>query len=209
MIEAFRFDEGDRIEKGEVVVEISKEKYQLLHEEAQEHLKAVELALKRAEEELKVKHGVYSQEATTRQEVLRAEAEAEIGRARVDEAVKRLAIARLNLDQCVIKAPFTGYLAVRHQQPFETVNRSAKLFQLVDNASVYAVGHVTEAVLARLKKGDTATFVRASGKRSAGKIAKIGTLVDPKSGTGKIQVLLENPNSDLVIGAVGKLEVER
>ncbi len=143
------------------------------------------------------------------QEVLRAEAEAEIAKSRADEAEKQLALARLNLEQCEIKAPFTGYLAVRYQQPYETVDRFTKLFLLVDTATVYAVANVPEGILARLKKGDSAVFVHNSGKKTACEIKKIGTLVDPKSGTGKVHALVDNRDGELRVGTVGKLEVGR
>ncbi|MEW6351630.1 MAG: efflux RND transporter periplasmic adaptor subunit [Thermodesulfobacteriota bacterium] len=209
VIEAFHFDEGDKVEKDQVVVEISKKRYRLAMEQAEVHLKSLELARARAEEDLKLKRGVFSQEATTRQEVLRAEAEVEIARSRVDEAVKQLAIARLNLEQCEVKAPFTGFLAVRYQQPFETVDRFTKLFLLVDTATVYAVANVPESVLSRLKKGDSAVFVHGSGKRSTCEVKKIGTLVDPKSGTAKVHALIDNRDGALRVGTAGRLEVGR
>jgi len=209
VIEAFKYDDGDKVLEGEDVVEVSKERYAITARESAERLKTLELALKRAEDELKVKRAVYAQEATTLQEVLRAEAELEVIQAKIAEARQRLELDRLNERSCTVKAPFSGYLAVRYKQPFETVDRLEKLFALVDCSKVYAVANIPEHFLPKFKKGNQAVFEHSSGKRFMGTVEKVGTLIDPKSGTMKVFVLIDNSSEDLRIGTTGRLEIPK
>ena len=209
VIEAIHFEEGEKIREGQVVVEMTTKRYLVTLEEAEARLKTLELTLQRAEEELRVKKAVYDREAASLQEVLKAEAEVEVTRAKINEARKTLELAKLNAGACTIKAPFTGYLAIRYKQPYETVDRFEKVFALVDNSEVYAVANVSEELLPRFAKDAPATFVHSSGKRFNGKVDKLGTLIDPKSGTSKVYVLIPNPNEELKIGTTGRLEVSK
>ena len=104
-------------------------------------LKAAELAHKRSLQEVAIKTELLAKNAVTRQEVLKAETEADIAATRVEEARKEQTLARLNLEDCTMKAPFTGYLAVRYKQPFETVMQLEKVFAMVDTSCVLR-GHV-------------------------------------------------------------------
>ena len=207
VIDAINFEEGEKVREDQVVVEMTKSRYQVTLQEAEARLQTLELTLKRAEEELRVKKAVYDKDAASLQEVLKAEAEVEVTKAKLNEARKTLDLARLNMEACSIKAPFTGYLAVRYKQPYETADRFEKVFALVDNSEVYAVANVSEDLLGKFKKGVPATFVHSSGNKFAGKVEKIGTLIDPKSGTAKVYVLIPNPDEKLKIGTAGRLEV--
>lgn len=209
LIEAIHFEEGDKVRKDQVVVEMAKNRYLAALQEAEARLTTLELTLKRAEEELRVKKAVYEKEAASLQDVLSAEAEVTVTRAKINEARKTLELAKLNLDACTIRAPFTGYVAVRYKQPHETVDRFEKIFALVDNSEVHAVANVPEDLLPQFKKGAAATFVHSSGKKYKGTVDKIGTLIDPKSGTAKVYVLIANPDEAVKIGTTGRLEVAK
>jgi RND family efflux transporter MFP subunit len=209
IIALFNFDEGDKVEKGKVVAELGKKRYEVTVQESAERLKTLELMLKRAEEELALKKTVYAKEATTQQEVLRAEAEVEVAKAKMAEARNRLKLDELNLEACVINAPFAGQLAVRYKQPFEPVDRLEKIFALVETARVHAVANVPEHLLSKFRRGAGAVFEHATGAKFKGKVDKVGSLVDPKSGTAKVYVLIDNSGGELTVGATGRLEIPR
>lgn len=208
IIEAVNYDEGDRVEKDSVVAVISKERYALLVQKAQDELEGLELALKRAERDVDIKTDLLSLEAATRQQLLDAIAEVEITRQKIRRAIDELELAKLNLDACRVKAPFSGYLAVRYKQPFETVNKLEKLFALVDTRQVYAVANVPENLVPRFRIGSQAVFVHSSGNRFEGTVVRVGKLVDPKSVTKRIYVLIDNSQGKVEVGATGSVEIE-
>ena len=179
-------------------------------ERALQELKTLRIRLDLARRELALKEEVLKDKGTTRHEVLKARAEVDLIKSKIAEAEKAVELAKLNLEACDVKAPFTGYLAVRYRQPFETVlaQRSPKLFSLVDKAKVYAVANVPEKELARFKKGAKAAFVHLSGRRYEGVVEKVEPYMDPKSGTTKVYVLMDNSKGELRIGMRGVLEAE-
>jgi multidrug efflux system membrane fusion protein len=209
VVEKVLFDEGDEVREGDVVAEISPKRYEIAVSESEERIKTLELVKKRAEAELALKKSVLAREAGTQQEVLRAEAELDVARAKIIEAQRRLDLDKLNLDACRIKAPFTGRLAVRYKQPFETVDRLEKVFLLVDTAQLYAVANVPEHLLPRFTIGRPAVFEHSTGTRHKGVVAKLGILVDPKSGAAKVHVKMDNASGALRIGTTGRLEIPK
>ncbi|MEW6349543.1 MAG: efflux RND transporter periplasmic adaptor subunit [Thermodesulfobacteriota bacterium] len=206
VIEAIRFSEGDLVKKDQVVAEISKRRYQVLADKTADALKATELAHKRAVQDVAIRTELLSNNAVTRQEVLRAETEADIAAARVEEARKVLTLAQLNLEDCSLKAPFTGHLAVRYKQPFETVQRLEKVFALVDTSRVYAVASIPGEVASRIEKGTPAVFEDGPARSFQGTVDKVAKLTDPKTGTTRVYVLIDNPAGDVRVGMSGTMK---
>lgn len=206
VIDTVNFEPGDMIEKGEIIVQISKKRYDLAFKKAQEKLKGLRISLKRAEREVDIRSKLVSQEAGSIQDLQKAEAEVEITEYRIQEAEIELRQARLDLDACQVKAPFTGYLATRLKEPFEVVAPLEKLFSIVDSAKVYAVAHVPESVGSYFKKGAKAVFVHASGGQFFGEVDRVEAVIDPKTDTRRIHVLISNPEKALSIGMSGSLE---
>lgn len=162
-----------------------------------------------AEDDAKLKEEVFGLDATTRQEVLRAVAEAEVARHRLAEAEQELELARFDLDACRVKAPFTGYLAAKHKQPEESVERLEKIFTIVDTSKVYAVANVPEDLLPFFPRGAEAIFVSGLGKAVDGQIERMGKVIDPKSRTKRVYLLIDNPRNELEVGMTGSLRLPK
>lgn len=209
VIEAVHFREGEHVKKGEVVVEIAKRRQSLYVRRAENRVKASEAQLTRAQKDAELKRSLLSSKATTKADVLRAEAEAEIARHAVVEARDDLAIATLDLEACQTKAPFTGVVAVSFKQAHETARYLERLFTVVDTSKVYAVASVSEEYASEFKKGRKAVFIPSSGagEKFTGSVERLGALIDPKSKTKKVFVLIDNSDRRLQIGMTGSLEL--
>jgi RND family efflux transporter MFP subunit len=206
-IQNFAFDEGDFVNKGDVVVVIDPRRYRLIALRSEQRLRAAEASLKLAEQEAKLKEELIELDAATRQDLLKKKAEAEIARFAVAEAERELDLARYDLVNCKIEAPFSGYLAVRYKQPDEPVDRLEKVFALVDSSKVYAVANVPEILVSEFKKGTEAEFVQGTDRKFTGVVEKIGKLIDPKSRTKRVYLLIDNSDSKLEIGMTGSLKL--
>ncbi len=209
MIDGFAFQEGDLVQEGQVVCEVSKARYVLLAEKAADETKGLRLAVKRTEATLKIQREMFAQDASTRQDVLKAETEYEMSKIALEKAVKEQEFAELNLESCQVKAPFKGYIAVKYKQDFEPVDRMEKIFAIVDTEKVYAVANMPEDELQFVRKGDTASFVESQGIKYRGTFERMGALIDPKSRTKRVWVLIDNANGLLTAGMVGALQIER
>ena len=209
IIESFRFEEGELVKQGQVVVEISKRRYTANMEKSRDRVKSLELALKRARRDVNIKEQLLAKGATTTQELLRAKAQAEITESEIHEARQVLKLTQLDLKSCEVKAPFTGYINVRHKHEHEPVERLQPLFDLVDSEKVYAVANVPEAALGLFAKGRSAFFAARSGKRFRGSVSKATKAIDPKSKTRKVYVLISNAKNELELGMSGSLEATK
>lgn len=207
VIKQFYFDEGDFVQSGQVVAEVEPTRYLYLVQKAEERVKALEAALRQAEEEATLRDELENMNASTRREVLKARSEAEIALHRLNEAKKELDLARFDLDACKITAPFSGHLAVRYKQPNETADRLEKTFAIVDSSKVLAVASVPETMLEEFRLGMEAFFVYSLDKRLRGKVERIGKLIDPKSKTKKVYLMLDNSSRTLEVGMTGCLQL--
>jgi RND family efflux transporter MFP subunit len=206
VVEARYFEEGDAVNAGDIIFELSRERYKLFAKKSHERLLALDAALERAGQNLKLKEYLFSHNAATRQEVLRAGTEAKIAEHRRNEAEDDFELARRDVEKSLVRAPFKGYIVAFYRKPHETVQRFEQLFLIADTSRVYAVVNVPETHLPRLRKGSRAVFVRPSGKRFDGTVAIIGKAIDPASRTKKVHVLIDNAQGKLEMGMLGAVE---
>ncbi len=213
IIESLDFKEGDFVEKDRVVVAISKRRAALVLQRATNAVRASEVDLKRVRQEAQLKEQLLSNKAATTIDVLKAKADEEIAHYRLEEAQNTLELARIDVESCLVKAPFSGYVALRFKEPFESVDYLQKLFVIVDTSKVYAIAAVAESYLSHVTKGTRMAFIPSLslGKevRLVGTVERVAKLSDPKSGTRKVYVLIDNPDGRLEVGMTGSLELEK
>jgi RND family efflux transporter MFP subunit len=207
ILERFNVEEGDRVSEGQVIAEISARRYQVIAERAKGRVKALESAAKTAKKSCLLKRQMLSGGASTEQEVLNAEAALEAREGELVEAKHLLKLAQIDLDSCKIRAPFHGFVDQKFKNQFEAVDKSEKLFDLVDASQVFAVAHVPDDLLAFLEKGRKLYFVDNSGLEFQGTVKKLGVKIDPKSRTRKVFVLIPNDESRLRVGLSGSLKL--
>ncbi|MDQ1238619.1 MAG: rane fusion protein multidrug efflux system, partial [Thermodesulfobacteriota bacterium] len=112
-----------------------------------------------------------------------------------------------DLDSCKIRAPCHGCVDQKIKNQFEAVEKSEKLFDLIDSSQLFAVAHVPDNLLAFLEKGRKLSFVDNSGLEFRGTVRKLGAKIDPKSRTRKVFVLIPNDESRLRVGLSGSLKL--
>jgi len=206
IIAEYNFETGDKVEKGTTILEISRKRYDLAVQKARQNLNALDLAVKRAQKDKEIKERLVSLDASSLQELLKSETEMEIVESKRREAEITLKQAILDLESCQVKAPFTGYLALRYKEPFEAASPLEKLFAFIDNSKVYAVAYVPENLMQYFKKGSKAAFNDSYGRHFVGAVEKIEPIIDPKTGSQKVYVLMDNADEQLGIGMTGSLE---
>jgi len=206
VLQSILFEEGDHVEKEAVVAEVKADRIAASARKALERLGSLKLELEHAELDLEMKRKLLELGGGVRQELEKAQILVEISRRRIKEAEEDLAMAELDLKACEIRAPFSGYVAVRYKQPHEAVERFEKVFAIVDSGRVFAVGNIPEPFLLRFRKGSRAVFVHSSGKKFGGTVERLSKLIDPKSMTKRVYVLIDNREGELEVGMTGTLE---
>ncbi len=208
IISAVNFEEGDYVRNGQVVVEISKKRYQAIASRAKKRLEASQKALERAEKDADIKRKLLKKGAITQQEMIQAESAVEIAKAETAEVSQALNLAEMDVRACSVRAPFSGYINQSFKHNYEPVGRLEKIFEIVDTSKVYAVANVPEHALQLFKRDRIVNFTPSVGAEPIpGKIRKLGKSLDPSSKTKKVYALIINKNSQLEIGMSGSLQV--
>ncbi len=204
VLHTMNYKEGEKVKDGAVVAEVSKPRYSAILGEFRGNYEAVSRTLERARKELEVQEDLWEKRATTYDDLLKAQAQVRILESRKSEAAHKMEQAEIDLDACILNAPFSGNIAVLYKDPHETVDYLEKVFEIVDTSKVYARANWPESRLSALKLGKNATFVY-KGNSYQGKIEKISSLIDPASKSKRVHVLIDNSKGDLEVGMSGRL----
>lgn len=153
----------------------------------------------------------------TQHELARAQTDVDIARARLKLAFEEQALNSLDckrieaqISRRHITSPYAGVISELHREMGESLvvtdPRIVTLVQL-DQLRARFAAHPTHA--AKLKVGEKVQLSIPSEKREVeGRISRISPVIDAKSGTLEIQVVVENAKLELRSGARCMLAVE-
>lgn len=129
--------------------------------------------------------------------------------ANVKLAEAQARLAKINLDDAVIRAPFAGIVARRLVQPGEKVSQDAPIIALVDLRELLLEAAVPAAEIPAVKIGQTARFtVGGFGSREFdGKVQRINPVTSEGSRSIMIYVAVPNPDRALKGGMFAQGEL--
>lgn len=185
--------EGERIEKGETLVQIDCNKYR------------AELAAAIAEHQAKDKTFANNKELTKLNAV--SILELEISEAEAHKARAAIRIAELNVGNCRIAAPFSGRITGVMVNEHENVFPNDKLLSLLDDTSLEIELVLPSSSLAWLKRKARFTFTidETKGEYQA-KVKEIGANIDPASQTIKVIGAFEKLPPEVLAGMSGSAQ---
>jgi RND family efflux transporter MFP subunit len=146
---------GDRFEKGQVLAVLDKQPFEL-------NVESARAALSRAEAQFEEKGTAYDREqriqaqdpgATTQRAVDQARAAYESNRQGVSFNRAQLDLARRDLQNAELRAPFDGVVAARHIEAFEEVNRGAPVYDVFIEGAMEATVAIPENMIADVYLG--------------------------------------------------------
>ncbi len=181
------FNDGQRVDAGDVLVEMTSGQQVAALAEAQATYKDAERLMKRNDD--LVRQGTVSKQV------------ADTARATHDSSQARVALLRAQLSDRVVTAPFAGVLGLRQVSVGALVTPGTVITTLDDIDTIKLDFALAERYLARLQPGLelTATSVAYPGREFSGRISSIDSRVDPV--TRAILVRAELPNPDHALRA--------
>ncbi len=223
-IDKFHYAEGDRVKKGDVIIELDKKQEELeaarrlLVYESKVELDSAEQRVKTLKVDYEGTKRLYeSTKSVSKDELDKKELEymiaiAEYERLKVGEERERIEyeMAKEQIDRRIIKAPIDGIITeiIRHEG--EICDAIQPLLRIVDVSQFYFVGHVASNESTRLRLGQETGLILELGDTDlhfTGKIAYISPITDPASGLRKIKALFVNNQQQAPPGMAGILEV--
>lgn len=185
IVTAIRFEEGDLVERGDVLVELDSA-------EARASLAEAEAALADSESQFKRSRELYAQQALSVSQLDQIEATLKGDRARVNAASARLA-------DTVIRAGFDGRTGFRRVSVGGLVSPGTVITTL-DDTSIIKLDFTVPETSFYLVKRDLPVTARSVGlpdRVFEGKVTNIDSRIDPV--TRSVTVRAEIPNRDRVL----------
>lgn len=181
------FVDGQRVDAGDVLVELTSGQQVAALAEAQATYKDAERLMDRNND--LVKQGTVSKQV------------ADTARATHDSAQARVALLRAQLADRVVTAPFSGVLGLRQVSVGALVTPGTVITTLDDIDTVKLDFALPERYLAELRAGLelNATSVAYPGREFSGKVTSVDSRVDPL--TRAVLVRAEVPNADHALRA--------
>jgi RND family efflux transporter MFP subunit len=188
------FKGGDKVEKGQVLVKLASEPEAI----------AVETAdAQRAQAfDMVQRYKQLNEAALSR--VVRAEADTALKVA--DAALRR---AREDLDRMTIKAPFAGVIGLTNLQTGDYLAVGNPIAPLDDRSIIVIEFTVPEAIAPQIKidMPVRASLAARPGEIYDGKVASVGTRIDPVTRTLSVRGEIPNPNLFLIPGSTFSVTV--
>lgn len=196
-VTAIHFNDGQRVDVGDILVEMASAEEHALLEQAQ-------FTLKEAEQQyLRVQSLIKTNIAT--------QAELDQRRLAFDSAKSRLDATRSKLDDLLIIAPFSGILGLRDISLGALVRPGDTITTLDDDSVMKLDMPVPSVYLPYLQIGMSirGTAHALGDKIFEGEISSIGSRVDPISRSVQVRALIPNPEQILKPGLLMIVELEQ
>lgn len=194
-IDRFYFDEGHKVNKGNLMARLEKDDYQALRNQSHAQWEKAKRDHERSRR-LWEEGSIPEQLVQDAQTALKASAAA-------------LEAAELNLKHCLLYAPFSGHVAYRYGEEKEMVAGGQTVFTLMDLSRVLVEVGVPEKNIERIKKGQKASvnFEAIPGKTFEGKVTQVAVSSLPDIRLFKVELTVENPKFIIKPGMTAVLNI--
>lgn len=151
-------DNGDLVNKGDVLVELDKTTYRDKMLSAQEAERSALVTADQAAKQLKRMQSLYKQNLVTAEVLESAEIKANQAQSELASARARLVEAKQQLTRTEVKAPFNGVVAARKASAGDTAQIGKALMVVIDPASMRFEGFIAADQVGLVQTGQAVSF---------------------------------------------------
>jgi multidrug efflux pump subunit AcrA (membrane-fusion protein) len=235
ILEKLYVDQGDRVQKGQLLAEIDSAELRARQAAARAGMNRAQRDLGRAQADVGkaqanlglarsnyqrdfevFKPGYISQAAfdATKAQLKVAESEVKAYQATVtalQAAVKQAQseahAAEASHNYTRIQAPMDGLITVRKAEVGTTLVPGSPIFQMVDLEQIWMAAWIDQALVAQLREGQPARITLRSGREFQGKVARITQEGDTVTRELEVNVQFDQLPNPLVVGEEGQVEI--
>ena len=197
LVERIAFDEGDLVEKGDLLVDLERSE--------------IVAGFALAEANLKESRSIYdrSKSLAATQAISASNLEQLLAQVQVNQA--QVEAARARLANTAIRAPFTGRVGLRRVSPGSFVNTSTVITTLDDISRVKLDFSVPETFLTVVQDGMSivAHSIVYPDREFEGFVDSVDTRLDPVSRAVQVRAVIDNSDSALKPGMFMTVDLQR
>ncbi|UCC73934.1 MAG: efflux RND transporter periplasmic adaptor subunit [Gemmatimonadota bacterium] len=192
--------EGDQVRRGQVLARIDPERYAFELERAQAQLEQAEATF--------AELTLFDEEIAD--EELRAErrrlARAKSGLSGAEVGVRE---AELNVERATVRAPFAGAVANMAIVPGNRLSQRDSIAEIVDLNRIRIEVQVLETEVPYLEEGRDARVTLSAFPETVltGRVVSINPVVDPRTRTARVTVMLPNPDGAVKPGMYARVRI--
>jgi len=205
------FDVDDYVEQGVVLLRFNDAKQKARLEQAQANLREMMVASKDAEIEFSRIKEIYAKKLVAKATLDKAKAAYKAALERKKQAESRIAEVKENIDETIVRAPYSGIVTQRHVELGETPSVGAALMTGLSLNHLRVVADVPQQLISLLRQGCCpARIILPDAKHQSisSKKLTIFPIADSQTHSFKIRVELEEGQHGLYPGMFVKLELD-
>jgi len=210
-------EEGDRVQKDQLLAELDTRAIRLQLDQAKAGLAVAEASQKDALRNMERMERLKSESAVSEQQFEQVKLVYDAADAQLQQARAGLNLANHNLDVSIMKAPFSGVIASRNAEVGDVINPlmggfspSSGVLTLMDFSRVKIDIEVSSQDIARIKKGLTALLRMAAfpDRVFLGRVSVVNLAADPMTRKFRVQIVADNPGLELRPNTFGEVTLE-
>ncbi len=202
--------DGDRVETGAELFQIDPAPYEVNLRQAEAGLDLARAERKQIEADLGRLNQLHSRDIVAGDELARMKTQVAVAKARERQAKESVALARHNLEQTLVVAPYSGSIAARLVDEGTTalVQPQTIVVVLQETTQLEAEAHIPESQLSIVRVGDPAkVHVQGLGQAIETTVAAVGDTIDPSTRTYHVRMLIDNADHRLKAGVFAHIEI--
>lgn len=201
LVERQEAREGDTVRKGQPIVRLRTDALAIQRDATAAQLKEATSRLKLAELSLQRVQELASSQVVSQQDLDNATYETSAWQGRVETLQAQLAAIALDLERCVVRAPFAGRIVAESAKPGQWVVAGGPVVEMMSMESMEVRVEVPEKHYGGLRNGAAATVTLQAlpGTSFSGTISAVVPRADPAARTFPIKVRI--PGHDARLGA--------
>jgi membrane fusion protein (multidrug efflux system) len=188
-------EEGSYVPAGAVLAKLDDEQLAVQFEQAEANFKRLDTEYQRAQQ-------LFKEKLISAQEFQKAEYEYQNQKAAYD-------LAKLDLEYTSIRTPIAGVVAERKIKVGNMVLPNQATFRVTDPDRLWALLHVPERQIGKLRVGHVANVAADAIKDAmfTGEIDRISPVVDPSTGTVKVTIGIHDVSRRLKPGMFARINI--
>ena len=201
---------GSRIGQGSAIVTVDQELKSIAVQQAAAQRLAAEAAFEKAELDHERNEQLFKQSAITKNQLELSALNVKSAQAQLKGAQTAESLAKRQLADASIKAPFAGLVSQRFVNQGETVSPGARVATIVDDSKMKLRINIGEMEVGYLKIGDkvNVSVDALPGQQFGGRVAAISGKADGAR-TFQTEIEIENPGKALKSGMFARAEILR
>ncbi len=208
-VTSIQVDEGQPVQAGQIVLEIDPQKRELELANARAGLAQAQASLSEASRAHERWKQLHDQNIAADARMDEVATQLALARSRHTAAEAQLGVAERALRDASVRAPFAGFVAIRHVSRGEYVQIGQSLFELVALDPIEVSFHVPERDSARVApaQGVVLGVEPYPGESFRGEVTVISPTIDAKTRTLRVEAHVANPDGRLRPGLFARVDL--